>query len=246
MKRAQAFTDSGDSSDGKGSGSDGSDLDKVGPIPIKANSYIIIKTQGQMMFKVGRQSLLRLSSLQEMLSLAKKNKNKAVPAPAPKKSKQAAYSDSDSSDSDLDWGSKSKGKKARRKKKSTSGKTSSIRRSISTPSSDDDDEDDQRSEATRNSTAMPESLQNQSTKKDEDLEEGEVDDSGDSSDSSEFNDGYDEQLMGDEEDRRRLNAMTEKEREQEIYKRIEQREVMKTRFDIEKKLRQANKKANKK
>lgn len=35
--------------------------------------------------------------------------------------------------------------------------------------------------------------------------------------------------------------MTEKERETEIFKRIEQRELMKTRFEIEKKLRQARK-----
>lgn len=52
----------------------------------------------------------------------------------------------------------------------------------------------------------------------------------DTSDSQEeFNDGYDENLMGDEEDQKRLAQMTEKEREQEIFKRIEQREVMKTR-----------------
>ncbi|GFG29822.1 hypothetical protein Cfor_00245 [Coptotermes formosanus] len=57
----------------------------------------------------------------------------------------------------------------------------------------------------------------------------------------EFNDGYDENLMGDEEDQARLAQMTEKEREQEIFKRIEQREVMKTRFEIEKKLRLARK-----
>lgn len=63
---------------------------------------------------------------------------------------------------------------------------------------------------------------------------GEVSDSEDSdSDTSdsqeEFNDGYDENLMGDEEDQKRLAQMTEKEREQEIFKRIEHREVMKTR-----------------
>lgn len=63
---------------------------------------------------------------------------------------------------------------------------------------------------------------------------GEVSDSADSdSDTSdsqeEFNDGYDENLMGDDEDQKRLAQMTEKEREQEIFKRIEQREVMKTR-----------------
>lgn len=79
-------------------------------------------------------------------------------------------------------------------------------------------------------------------KSDSELEEGEVTDT-DSSDLSqeEFNDGYDSDLMGDEEDRNRLAQMTEKEREQEIFKRIEAREVMKTRFNIEKKLKRAKK-----
>ena len=78
---------------------------------------------------------------------------------------------------------------------------------------------------------------------------GEVSDSDESvSDSSqeEFNDGYDDKLMGDEEDQARLAQMTEKEREQEIFKRIEQREIMKTRFEIEKKLRMAKKQELKK
>ena len=52
--------------------------------------------------------------------------------------------------------------------------------------------------------------------------------------------------MGDEEDQARLAQMTEKEREQEIFKRIEQREIMKTRFEIEKKLRMAKKQELKK
>lgn len=47
--------------------------------------------------------------------------------------------------------------------------------------------------------------------------------------------------MGDAEDQARLAQMTEIEREQEIFKRIENREVMKTRFEIEKKLRMAKK-----
>lgn len=65
----------------------------------------------------------------------------------------------------------------------------------------------------------------------------------DSSDSEEeFNDGYDDELMGDDEDRERLAQMTEKERETEIFKRIEAREIMKTRFEIEKKLKRAKKK----
>lgn len=36
--------------------------------------------------------------------------------------------------------------------------------------------------------------------------------------------------MGDAEDRARLASLTEKERETEIFKRIEQRELMKTRY----------------
>lgn len=54
---------------------------------------------------------------------------------------------------------------------------------------------------------------------------------------SEFDDGYDENLMGDESDRARLEGLSEKERETEIFKRIERRDEMKTRWEIEKKLR---------
>lgn len=60
---------------------------------------------------------------------------------------------------------------------------------------------------------------------------GEVSDSGsDGSDSEEeFADGLDEQLMGDEEDRKRLMQMSEKEREQELFTRGERREALRTR-----------------
>lgn len=71
------------------------------------------------------------------------------------------------------------------------------------------------------------------------LEEGQVssDESSDSSD-SEFNDGYDENLMGDEEDQARLQALSEKERETEIFKRSERRDALRRRWEIEQKLRQ--------
>lgn len=74
------------------------------------------------------------------------------------------------------------------------------------------------------------------------LEEGQVtsDSDVDTSD-SEFNDGFDDDLMGDEEDRTRLEGLSEKERETEIFKRIERRDVMKTRWEIERKLKQAKK-----
>ena len=61
----------------------------------------------------------------------------------------------------------------------------------------------------------------------------------DTSSDSEFDDGYDENLMGDEDDRRRLNGLSEKERETEIFKRIEQRDLLKTRWEIERKLKLA-------
>lgn len=104
-------------------------------------------------------------------------------------------------------------------------------------SSDSDDDNAPKKKNTK-STKM---------KSDSELEEGEVTDS-DSSDLSaeEFNDGYGSDLMGDEDDRSRLAQMTEKEREQEIFKRIEARETMKTRFNIEKKLRQAKRRELKK
>lgn len=49
------------------------------------------------------------------------------------------------------------------------------------------------------------------------------------SDKEIFNDGFDENLIGDEEDRQKLEKMTEKEREQILYNRIEQREALKIR-----------------
>lgn len=62
---------------------------------------------------------------------------------------------------------------------------------------------------------------------------GEVSDSGeDSSNENQFNDGYDDNLYGDEEDRKRLEMMTEKEREQELFDRMERRNLLRTRSVI--------------
>ncbi|XP_039280152.1 RNA polymerase-associated protein RTF1 homolog [Nilaparvata lugens] len=175
---------------------------------------------------------------QELLSLAKKKKAKqgddSPEQPAKKPSNVSkAYSDSEtSSGSDDDWDAR--GNKASVKKKKKTKPV--VKRTVTKSSESDSDKDDDKND-------------------DSEPEEGEVsdsDDSGDSDSSSdvssqeEFNDGYDENLMGDEDDQRRLAQMTEKEREQEIFKRIEQREVMKTRFEIEKKLRLAKKQEMKK
>lgn len=58
---------------------------------------------------------------------------------------------------------------------------------------------------------------------------GEVSDSGEDSGEEQFYDGYDENLIRDEEDKQRLELMTEKEREQELFDRMERRALLKTR-----------------
>ena len=62
-----------------------------------------------------------------------------------------------------------------------------------------------------------------------DSDENKVSDANFDSAPEEFDDGLDENLIGDDEDRKRLEQMTEKEREQELFNRIEKRELMRTR-----------------
>ncbi|CAL1277548.1 unnamed protein product [Larinioides sclopetarius] len=143
-------------------------------------------------------------------------------------SSKRSDSDSETSESDDDWTVDGKGGKKKKKLKKSLPKKTQDESQSSSSSSEDEAENAPSSEP----------------------EEGEVSDSasgsGEASDSDdEFNDGYDENLMGDEEDKARLAQMTEKEREQEIYNRVEKREVLKTRFEIEKKLRLAKKKEQK-
>jgi len=143
-------------------------------------------------------------------------------------------SPSDTSDDDDEWNSK---KKVTKKTKKT--KMRDVIRDDSS-STDTDDDDDVKIKSNANSA-----------------EEGELSSSSASdasgSDGSEFDeeelrkqfdDGYDDKLVGDEEDRRRLDEMTEKEREQILYERLEKREALQKRFEIEKKLR-LNKMKNK-
>lgn len=53
---------------------------------------------------------------------------------------------------------------------------------------------------------------------------------GSSSEEEVFNDGYDDELMGDEEDRKKLESMTQVEREKIIFERLERRDALKTRW----------------
>ncbi|XP_070579046.1 RNA polymerase-associated protein RTF1 homolog [Ptychodera flava] len=159
---------------------------------------------------------------EELLSLTKRKRTE------PQENIQKSDSDSETSDSDDEWTAGAKKKPTKKPVK---------KRTVKTAASD--------------SSAVASDSEKSS------LEEGEVSDSeseksysgynSSDSDSTEdekefFDDGYGDDFMGDEEDRARLEQMTEKEREQEIYNRIEKREVLKTRFEIERKLRQAKKK----
>ncbi|KAL1124290.1 hypothetical protein AAG570_002058, partial [Ranatra chinensis] len=172
----------------------------------------------------------------ELLSLAKKKKQNSDERSTQQQKVVAAYSDSDtSSGSDDEWAARGKSNTAKKKKKKSKPAPTAVSQKKTASSSKSSSSSGEESEAENNEDG------------------GEVSDSGsgndsDSSDMSqeEFNDGYDENLMGDEEDQKRLAQMTEKEREQEIFKRVEQREIMKTRFEIEKKLRLAKKQEMKK
>lgn len=171
---------------------------------------------------------------QELLSLAKRKRVDSGEQDEPV-SKPAASTDSETSDSGDEWTvGGTKGKKKVKpgpgklpEKKTT--KKKKVHKATASGSSDGD--------SSAESSAP---------------EEGEVSDSesnssssssdSDSSEDDVFRDGYDDDLMGDAEDRARLEQMTEKEREQELFNRIEKREVLKRRFEIKKKLKTAKKK----
>ncbi|XP_026478010.1 RNA polymerase-associated protein Rtf1 [Ctenocephalides felis] len=174
----------------------------------------------------------------ELLSLAKKKKKNQDNSPKSKPSHQ--------SDSDTDWGAKDKSNSNDRKKKLTKKVSRSSSSNSSNSESEDEDSDhhsDKEQASAKTNASNAKENEKKPVENHSEPEEGEVssDDANSSSSDDEFNDGFDENLMGDEEDRARLAALTEKERETEIFKRIEQREVMKTRWEIERKLRLARK-----
>ncbi|KAI7805844.1 RNA polymerase-associated protein RTF1 homolog [Triplophysa rosa] len=170
---------------------------------------------------------------QELLSLAKRKRVDSEEQEEPV-SKPAASTDSETSDSDDEW--TVGGTKTKKKGKLSKGpeKKNVIKK--------------QKGKAASSGSSNGDSSAESSAP-----EEGEVSDSdsnsssssSDSDSSSEdevFRDGYGDDLMGDEEDRARLEQMTEKEREQELFNRIEKREVLKRRFEIKQKLKTAKKK----
>ncbi|XP_073422858.1 RNA polymerase-associated protein RTF1 homolog [Dendrobates tinctorius] len=173
---------------------------------------------------------------QELLSLAKRKRSDSEEKEQPV-SKPAATSDSETSDSDDEWTVGG----VKNKKKGKPGKGLDKKASM---------------KKTTNKGASSGSSGKDSSGESSAPEEGEVSDSDSNSSSSssdsdssseeeEFCDGYGDDLMGDDEDRARLEQMTEKEREQELFNRIEKREVLKRRFEIKKKLKTAKRKEKK-
>uniref|UniRef100_A0A9J7XAJ0 RNA polymerase-associated protein RTF1 homolog n=1 Tax=Cyprinus carpio carpio TaxID=630221 RepID=A0A9J7XAJ0_CYPCA len=154
---------------------------------------------------------------QELLSLAKRKRVDSDEQEEPV-SKPAASTDSETSDSDDEW--TVGGTKTKKKGKPSKGpeKKNTVKKRKGKAASSGSSNGDSSAES-----SAP--------------EEGEVSDSdsnsssssSDSDSSSEdevFRDGYGDDLMGDEEDRARLEQMTEKEREQELFNRIEKRESL--------------------
>ncbi|XP_035451178.2 RNA polymerase-associated protein Rtf1 [Spodoptera frugiperda] len=191
----------------------------------------------------------------QFLNLAKKKKKPEDSPPQSKSKKSGSGSDSESDWDDDDnkksnsKSSSSSGSDSESDARSDTSKKKEAPRSTRKTSSEHSDDSQKRVEPkkteTRRSTDSAESAKKKDTYSEP--EEGEVSSHSSDNDSidseEEFDDGYDENLMGDEEDRARLAAMSEKEREQEIFKRIERRDLMKTRWEIERKLRLARRSA---
>ncbi|XP_023938322.1 RNA polymerase-associated protein Rtf1 [Bicyclus anynana] len=185
----------------------------------------------------------------QFLNLAKKKKkpDNSPPQSKPKPKSSGSESDWDDDDKKNDKSSSSSGSESNSDARSDTSKkkepAKTSRKSSSDYSDDRKKPEPKRSEVRQSTESVD------SKKKDvySEPEEGEVSSHSSDNDSidseEEFDDGYDENLMGDEEDRARLAAMSEKEREQEIFKRIERRDLMKTRWEIERKLRLAKRSA---
>ena len=157
---------------------------------------------------------------------------KKVTTKSGRNSSRSPKSSSDSgSDSDEDT---RKPKKPRISTKNLSDSSSGDDSGSSSESSSDEEKE--------NVAAKPEVPADKSDKSEGEIsnDEEESSDSGD----SEFNDGFDEDFMGDEEDRARLHRLSEKERETEIFKRAERRDQLKRRWTIERKIKLSRKAEN--
>lgn len=110
--------------------------------------------------------------------------------------------------------------------------------------SEDSENEEENSKNAKASSSQRKNSKDEEEDDKSDLEEGQIsDDSSDDSESSnsEFDDGFGDDLMGNEEDRNYLEKLSEKERETELFKRAERRDQLKRRWEIERKLKQSRK-----
>uniref|UniRef100_A0A8C9WYT8 RNA polymerase-associated protein RTF1 homolog n=1 Tax=Sander lucioperca TaxID=283035 RepID=A0A8C9WYT8_SANLU len=158
----------------------------------------------------------------ELLSLAKRKRVDSGDQEEPV-SKPAASTDSETSDSDDEWTvGGTKGKKKVKPGKGSEKKNATKKKVHKTTASGSSDGDSSAESSAPEEGEVSDSESNSSSSSsDSDSSEDEV-----------FRDGYDDDLMGDAEDRARLEQMTEKEREQELFNRIEKREVLKRRLSL--------------
>lgn len=155
-------------------------------------------------------------------------------------------SEDESSDEEESKSSKKRqndsGSDARRSKKSRRMTHSS---SSSGDSSDSAADESEKEEETQIQPVQPPpSIKNEEANQ-SDLEDGQIsdgsEDNEESSSNDEFDDGYGEDLMGNEVDRNYLEKLSEKERETELFKRAERRDQLRRRWEIERKLKQSKK-----
>ena len=83
--------------------------------------------------------------------------------------------------------------------------------------SEDEKEDSKQKEAEKRKKSSPGPDPSKAKKKKDDFIEN----------NDHFDDGLDDDLIGDDEDRQKLEDMTEKEREEELFRRAERREELK-------------------
>jgi len=160
-------------------------------------------------------------------------------SPSRSRSRSVSGSGSSSSSPRFVSATDSDSDKNRKSDKSGSGNDSPRRKVRTKKSSPKHNESDSEAEEEKETKRKPKKIPKKGKKKKDESEEGEI--SSNDSAKEEFDDGLDEDLIGDSEDRARLEKMTEREREEELFKRAETREAEKKRFEIQKKLKKEHK-----
>lgn len=164
-------------------------------------------------------------------SISKKSKTSSPP---PQKAQDSSDSSSSSSDdnSDGEWtlDNQNDTKKPKKKKKEK-GSAAKRKTAVSEDEEEGEINEDEAEEGQLSSSSSSSSSDNDSEDDDEEF--------------TNFGEELGDDLIGDDKDRKRLDQMTEKERELELYNRQERREAMKIRRELGQKL-QARKKEEKK